>query len=181
MDDTEFLNQTEHISDIFTRIMLKIMTPNLSGSGSDEITLAQFQALKLISQHGHCTIGSIAEGLSVSQPAATMLVDRMVKRGMVERQPGRNDRRQAEVSLAEYGKELLVRIESERMEYLAEILKLMGRSEREQFVESLERFIAAVVEFERSPLEACLRCGSRHHDDCIVNKANQALATKLND
>jgi len=174
MKDAEFLSQTEHISDIFTRIMLKIMTPNLSRA-SDEVSISQFQALRHIAQHGLSTIGSIADGLSISQPGATMLVDRMVKRGLVKRQPGRNDRRQSEVSLAPRGKRLLDRIEAERMERLAGVVKLMKHSEREQFVESLERFIAAALEIGQSPDEACLRCGTEHQDDCIVNKSREMV------
>ena len=176
MNDTEFLNQTEHISDIFTKIMLKIMTTDVAGSASDEITMAQFHALKHVAQHGSCTIGSLAEGLSVSQPAATMLVDRMSRRDFVARQPGQSDRRQAEVSLTPRGKNLLRRIESERVDRLGRVLRLMGRSEREQFVESLERFVAAALKLERSPDEVCLRCGTEHMDDCIVNQAHLALA-----
>lgn len=172
MKDAEFLSQTEHISDIFTRIMLKIMTPNPS-SASDEVSISQFQALRHIAQHGASTIGSIAEGLSISQPGATMLVDRMVRRGLVKRQPGRNDRRQSKVSLAPQGKRLLDRVESERMERLAGVVALMEHSEREQFVESLERFIAAALEIGRSPDEACLRCGKQHQDECIVSKSRR--------
>lgn len=171
MNDTEFLNQTEHISDIFTKVMLKIMTPNLADGASDEITMSQFQALKHIAHNGPCTIGTIAEGLSVSQPAATMLIDRMVRKGLVERHPGRIDRRQSEVVLAAHGEEVLGRIEAERADRLAQIVKLMERSEREQFIESLERFVEAALETERSPGEACLRCGTDHHNDCIVSKS----------
>ncbi len=173
MSNTDFLSQTEHISDIFTRIMVKIMTPNLADGESDEITVSQFQALKHIAHNGPCTIGSIAGGLSISQPAATMLVDRMVRKGLLERHPGPTDRRQTEVSLAEYGYQLLERIEAERAKKLAQIVKLMDRPEREQFVESLERFIEAALEVEKSPNEACLRCGTEHHEDCIVNKIRE--------
>ena len=173
MNDTDFLSQTEHLSDIFTRIMVKIMTPNLADGESDEITMSQFQALKHIAHNGPCIIGSIAGGLGISQPAATMLVDRMTRKGFLERHPGRTDRRQTEVSLAAHGTELLDRIEAERAKRLAEIVKQMDRPEREQFVESLERFVEAALEIDRSPNEACLRCGTEHHEDCIVNKSRE--------
>lgn len=173
MNDREFLSQTEHISDIFTKIMVKIMTPNLADGVPDEITMSQFQALKHIANNGPCTIGSIAEGLSISQPAATMLVDRMVRKGYVERRPGRNDRRQSEVVLAAHGQETLDRIEAERADRLAQVVKLMEHSEREQFVESLERFVEAALEVEKMPNQACLRCGIEHQEDCIVNKSRE--------
>ena len=170
MNDTDLLTETEHVSDVFTKIMLDLM------SGSDEITMPQFQALKHISLHGSCSIGSLAEGLSVSQPAATMLVDRMLRKGLVTREPGKSDRRQMDVSLTERGETLLEQIESERTDRLSKILSLMGRSDREQFVRSLERFIEAALKLERTPNDACLRCGIEHHKDCIVNQLQLALA-----
>lgn len=172
MNDTELLTQTEHISDIFTRIMLKIMTEDLAG---DEITPAQFQSLRHIAQHGHCTIGSIAEGLSVSQPAATMLVDRLAKRELVDRQTGRYDRRQAEVSLTPHAVELIAQLEADRTERLGRILELMTSQERGRFVESLERFVAAALKLETVD-EACLKCGVEHREGCIVNKTHLELA-----
>lgn len=175
MSDSKLLGEVEHISDIFTRILLKTMTIDLS---SEEITEAQFQALRHISSHGPSTIGSLAEGLSTSQPAATMLVDRMSKRGLVERQPGRNDRRQAEISLTRRAEGLLEEIERERAERLGRILESMDSSERRQLVGSLEKFVAAALRLETPIEEACLRCGSEHHSECIINRTHLQRAGK---
>ena len=150
MSDTELLSQTERISDIFTKIILKTMVADPSVSVSGEITAAQLHALRHIAQHGPCTIGALAEGLCVSQPAATMLVHRMTKRGLVERRPGRRDRRQAEISLTRSALDALTRMESERAVRLGRILELLEPHERKQFVESLERFIAAALKLESS-------------------------------
>jgi len=176
MNDTEFLNQTEHVSDIFTRIMLKVAAADLGEGSSDEITPAQFEALKRIAGHGACSIGALADALSVSQPAATMLVDRMARRGLVQRRTGRSDRRQAEVSLTPHAKDLIEKLDSGRAKRLRRIIGLMKPHEAEQFVESIECFVAAALKLECSPDEACLRCGTEHQDDCIVNQTNLEVA-----
>lgn len=178
MTDTELLNQTEHIADIFTRIMHKIMLDDLHGDDSEEITPVQFQALKHIAQHGPCTIGNIAEGLLISQPAATMLVDRMVKRDLVDRRIGKNDRRQAEIALTDRSRELLACIEAERIRRLRRILLMMAPDERLQFMESLEKFVSASLKLEKTVDNACLRCGVEHHPDCIVNQTHLEMAGK---
>ena len=175
MNDLDLLAQTQHVSDIFTRLVLKTLTVGpLSDDG--EITLAQYQALKHIEHHGPCSIGSLAEGLGVTQPAATMLVDRMVKRGLVEREPGRTDRRQSEVSLTEHARSLISRAECERAERLSRVLSLMNPDEREQLLRSLERFVAAAVEVETAVEDACLRCGVEHDGECVLNKAQMRLS-----
>lgn len=174
MNDSKLLNEIEHISDIFARILLKTMT----GDTSEEITEAQLQALRHVSHHGPSTVGSLADGLSISQPAATMLIDRMAKRGLLERQPGRNDRRQAEISLTQRASEILEEIEHERAERLKRILELMEEDERHQLAESLEKFVAAALKLETPIEEACLRCGIEHRAGCIVNRTNLQRAGK---
>jgi len=176
MNDTEFLSQTEHVSDIFARVMTKLSTADLGEVSSDEITPAQFEALRRIARHGSCSIGALAEVLSVSQPAATMLVDRMARRGLVQRRIGRSDRRQAEVSLTPHAKDLIEKLDSGRANRLRRIIGLMKPHAAEQFVESMECFVAAALKLECRPDEACLRCGTEHQDDCIVNQTNVEVA-----
>ncbi|HEY3297521.1 MAG TPA: MarR family transcriptional regulator, partial [Armatimonadota bacterium] len=171
MRDTEFLNQIEHISDIFTRMVLKTTAADLTENAADEMTMSQFQALKHIAQHGPCTIGQLAKGLATSQPAATMLVDRMAKRGLVDRHPGSTDRRRSEISLTERAVELLAQIEAERADRLAKTMALMSDEQRRQLLESMEQFVAAALHLEQSVDEACLQCGIEHHPSCIVNRA----------
>lgn len=178
MNDRELLNQIEHISDIFTKMVLKTAAADLAGDASEEITVPQFQALKHIALHGQCTVGQLAQGLSISQPAATMLVDRMAKRGLVDRQPGSSDRRRADVSLTQRAVALLERIDNERADRLGRTLSLMKETERRQFAQSMELFVSAALKLEQSVEEACLRCGSDHQADCIVNKARRQLSGK---
>jgi DNA-binding MarR family transcriptional regulator len=177
MNDSKLLIQIEHISDVFTRMVLKTIAAGLSGE-AEEITASQFQALKHIAQHGPCTVGALAGGLDTSQPAATMLVARMLKRGLVGRQPGRSDRRQAEISLTRHAAELLSRIEAERASRLARTLAEMSEQERRQLVESMERFVSAALNQEDSVDEACLNCGSEHQPDCIVNQTRERIARR---
>lgn len=173
MDDTELLNQTEHISDIFTKIMSRILSDELIAGDADGVTIAQYQALKHLSHHGSSTIGSLAEGLEVSQPAATTLVDRMAKRGLVDRRPGKSDRRQAEVTLTEAAQTILDQLESERMDRLSRILVRMEPDDRRKFVESMQTFVAAALETDMHADAACLRCGEDHNPDCVVHRAHR--------
>ena len=170
------MNQAERVSDIFTRIITRVMSPD-AGCPAEDITPVQLHAMRHIAQHGTCTVGCLAEGLSVTQPASTMLIDRMVKRELVRRDPGRSDRRQSELTLTPHGHDLLARVEAERTERLSGILDLMSPKERDAFIRSLEGFIAAALKFDRGAGEAaCLRCGTEHTQDCIVNRLHRELS-----
>lgn len=56
------------------------------------------------------TIGEIAESLQVRQSSASLLVDRCVKRGLIDRREDPDDRRRAVVSLTPEGQEILDQI-----------------------------------------------------------------------
>jgi DNA-binding MarR family transcriptional regulator len=56
------------------------------------------------------TIGVLAERLQVRHHAAVQLVDRLVRRGLVERRRDREDRREVVVRLRPAGERLLVRL-----------------------------------------------------------------------
>jgi len=61
-------------------------------------------------QYPTVTIGDVAESLQVRQSSASLLVDRCVKRGLLQRDEDTGDRRRAIVSLTSEGQEILDRI-----------------------------------------------------------------------
>jgi len=177
MNDKDLLNQTERISDIFAKVMLKTMTAGLGDSRQGDVSMAQFQALRFIGQHGPCTIGGLAEGLYVSQPAATMMADRMVRKGLLARRTG-EDRRKSQLDLTDRARRLLSNAESERAERFSGILSHLRPEEREQLVQSLEQFVTAALEQESAD-EACLHCGREHVAECVVNRARSGSKLKV--
>ena len=80
------------------------------------------QHLLLLVARGHrsypgVSIGEVADALQISHHGASLLVDRSVKRGLLDRREDRKDRRRALVSLTERGQQVLDRItESNRRE-----------------------------------------------------------------
>jgi DNA-binding MarR family transcriptional regulator len=70
------------------------------------------QHLLLLAVRGHAdypnvTIGAIAESLQIRHHSASLLVDRCVKRGYLDRREDQEDRRRALVRLTSTGQELL--------------------------------------------------------------------------
>lgn len=175
MNNKQVVWQTERMAKIFARLESKMIDTEVPGSRSYVITAPQLQALKHIAQHGPSKISAIADGLSISQPAATMLVNRMEKRGLVMRRLRADDRRQAEVSLTRQAESLLRRMERMRFGRLSAILEHMSSEERFQFLDSLEKFVAAALKAcECTAEEVCLRCGKDHDPDCVVNQIGRS-------
>ena len=74
--------------------------------GDDDLTLSQYRLLAFLAQ-GDWAASALADRLDVSRPSITGLVDGLVKRGLVERRPGVDDRRRVDHVLTAAGKQAL--------------------------------------------------------------------------
>jgi len=68
-----------------------------------EFTFSQLHALHRIHRNGPHTIAELAKGLALSQTAASRMVERLVRHGLVERKELPSDRRSKVVELTEDG------------------------------------------------------------------------------
>ena len=68
------------------------------------LTVSQGGALFFLNRHDGCRIGDLALGIGLGAPAATGLVDRMAKSGLVRRGAEKDDARASRVYLTEKGR-----------------------------------------------------------------------------
>lgn len=71
------------------------------------LTTSQLLVLQLLETQGEMTIGTLASQVNLNQATMTLLVDRLQKNGLVDRQRGQVDRRQVFVSLTTTGRKKL--------------------------------------------------------------------------
>ncbi|GMU21558.1 MAG: hypothetical protein AMXMBFR13_16510 [Phycisphaerae bacterium] len=69
------------------------------------MTVPQFRALIFLNQHEDATLSALAEHVGLSLPATSRMVQCLVKRGLLERQPLLSDRRYVSLSLTRRGVE----------------------------------------------------------------------------
>jgi DNA-binding MarR family transcriptional regulator len=74
------------------------------------LTMQQLRVLVVLSTDGPVPQGDLAQSLGVGLATVTGLVDRLVRRGLVERTEDPNDRRVRRASLSVEGTELMERI-----------------------------------------------------------------------
>lgn len=167
----ESVEYLEILSDVFAELVNKVEDGN--GRENGDITPSLAQCLEFLYLHGASPIRRIASGLSITVPAVSQLVERLVLKNMVTREHNQEDRRLARVELTTEGREWIVRARSSRMEWLRDILGRMSESRRQSLVDSLEEFIRIALETSGHVDEACVRCGIDHLAFCVVNKAHQ--------
>jgi DNA-binding MarR family transcriptional regulator len=81
-----------------------------------DISMAQLKGLLIVAASKSCTVGHVAERLRTGRSAASLLVDRMVQDGLVERAEDTEDRRRAVLRLSQRGEELVARLRRDRAE-----------------------------------------------------------------
>jgi len=111
------------------------MTPRLSSP--------QLNALLVIEREQGVNLRGLAGELKMILSSASRLCDRLVASGMVERVPGRADRREIALYLTPSSRELLERLRATRRELLAEVLERMTPAGRAALVRGLTEFAAA--------------------------------------
>jgi len=71
------------------------------------VTDPQYTMLTLVAENPGLTVGKLAEQLSVSSQFVTIEIGKLVKKGIVNKQPNKHDRRSVILNLTDKGKSLL--------------------------------------------------------------------------
>jgi len=108
-----------------------------------DITMPQFKILLVLYVSGPRRMSDIAAELDVSLPTATSLVDRLVEKRFVGREPHPDDRRVVLCHLADAGQQALSHIWQSARERSRRLLQAMDVPDLKLFAEALEAMLDA--------------------------------------
>ena|SRR3990167_9504677 len=107
------------------------------------INLQQLNVLNVIGELGSCAMSEVANNVLVSLSSVTLIVNKLVEMGLVDRQHSKKDRRVVYVSLSNKGKEMF----DAQVEHIREVgrnlLSLLNEDEQATFLTICRRFAAA--------------------------------------
>jgi DNA-binding MarR family transcriptional regulator len=86
----------------------------------NQLTFARLMILRLLAERGPCNVNNVAGFLAVSNADASALINKLVKRKLLQRVESRCDRRIRELSLTHAGNQLLSDYERARKRLLAQ-------------------------------------------------------------
>ena len=75
-----------------------------------DLSMMQWKALQMIAHKDAITVGQVADCLDIGKPAASILIEQLVKHALVERTTDPLDRRRSIVRLSLQGEELVTRL-----------------------------------------------------------------------
>jgi DNA-binding MarR family transcriptional regulator len=128
-----------------SRALVAVAARSLAGVGED-VTLAQYRALVVLASRGPQRLADLATALSVDRSTATRMCDRLVRKRLVVRRRGIDDRRVVRISLTEPGAELVSEVTQRRRAEIRRIVRRMPPASRELVVDALQAFAAAAGE-----------------------------------
>lgn len=111
--------------------------------GALELSLTQIKLLHNLDERPReLTLKEAAELVHVSLPAASRMVDDLYRRGFVEREEDRDDRRMKRVRLTEAGRAAIRRINAARLSGLEQFVQGLSEEERAAVTEALDKLVA---------------------------------------
>jgi len=104
------------------------------------LTGTQYNALRILRGAGSDGLpcSEVGERMITHDPDITRLLDRLQKRGLVERKRGKNDRRVVYGKITPAGLKLLKEMDAPLDKYGREILRHVGQDKLQQLIELLE-------------------------------------------
>jgi len=131
---TEFARRLNRIMPMVAKEFMKRQENELYRG---KITLPQFIILEFLNLKGGCKMSDIARYIDVTTAAVTGMVDRLVKSGYVQREVSAADRRIIKINLTAKGKNLVERVNKERIQLIINIFGRISQREREEYLNIL--------------------------------------------
>lgn len=135
-DSRNVLMEVERIEKAFNDIM-DVIKPEIWEE--EEITSTQFQILKTLSSREKWTVSEIADAMKVRASATTVIIDRLVKRGLVDRYRSDLDRRIVYVQLNETGLVVFHAIQEKRNGVLIKYMSQLSHKQLADMVQCIEQ------------------------------------------
>ncbi len=128
------------------------------------LSAPQLRVLQIAGEEGSATPSIIATRMGVSQATITTLVDKLVAKGLVTREPSQRDRRQTNVTVTRQGQVVLDDAPDALQQRYVRKFESLEDWEQAQIIASLER-VAAMLDADDIDAAPVL-----HHGDLKTHK-----------
>nr|WP_238994684.1 MarR family transcriptional regulator [Mycolicibacterium chubuense] len=112
----------------------------------DIVTVPQLRVLVMVATRGPLNLAAVATGLDVNPSSASRICDRLVKAGLLNREPAPQDRRHVVLTLTPSGRRLVAKVDRHRRTAVERVLRPMEAAPRRAVVEAFALFASAAGE-----------------------------------
>jgi len=123
-----------------------LMRYNFLFSKKQGLSFAQITTMHHINHCHHCSVNDISRFLSISPPAVSQLVDKLVQMELVERKENPEDRRQKSHYLTPKGKKLLNEKHQHSHQWVEDLIAHIPEGERESLSSALSLLNRSLIQ-----------------------------------
>ena len=109
-------------------------------SSSYGLTFPQFMVLEALLSKGSLTVGEIKEKILSSNGTIPVIINNLVKQGMVRRTKDPDDQRRSLVELTDKGRELIERVYPENEKIFTERFGIWTKEEKKELMSLIGRY-----------------------------------------
>jgi DNA-binding MarR family transcriptional regulator len=120
-----------------------------ASTATRDVSISHIVILGLLKVRGRCKMNEIAKAMHVSTSAATGLVDRMVRTGLLKRVPGEKDRRIINIEVTQKGRKIADDIQKHRHKFVMDVFGKIKTREREGFLGTMKKIYGILKEEHR--------------------------------
>jgi len=115
----------------------------------ESLTVAQLHAILMIHMRSQVSVNELSTLLGVSPPSASVMVDRLVEKGILRRRHSEKDRRKVEIRISSKAVEHIKGVEEAIQKSFAEIIEKIGPETAQKWYDVLEK-VKPVLEQDAS-------------------------------
>lgn len=123
-----------------------------------DLTMGQFKAMVMVTSGGPQPVGELGRRLGISEPAASLLVDRLEERGLARRERDAQDRRRILVTPTPAAEKLAARLREGREGTLLAWLGALSDQELDGLTLGMRALLREATAASQSPTD----CGEPH-------------------
>jgi DNA-binding MarR family transcriptional regulator len=156
MTDTNRKKLEEVAEDILDSFPIFFRRVSREGAypGSKKFDPSRF-VLRAVQQHGPVRMSEIGKHMGISKPYMTLLVNRLISEGLVERVPDTDDRRVINVIITEAGRDAIRKFTRNARETVMKNLSSLDSEDISSLHESMKRIRSITSKLERNETRKC--------------------------
>ncbi|MEU5260266.1 MarR family transcriptional regulator [Amycolatopsis sp. NPDC021455] len=118
------------------------------GRNTEQLTLTQFRALRVVADRTPVTMGKVARELALNPSSVTRACDRLVTLNLLEKAANPLNRRETLLAPTAAGRQLVERVDHDRRQVLTAVLDRLDPEARAAVTIAFGRFAGAVEAYE---------------------------------
>ncbi len=144
MESSDVYIFVERLTSLINEIGEKIMPVRVKILKANTYSKTQILTLSRLYNHKYCFISELADYLSISLPATTGLIRRMVRNNLVKKERDTKDARMVKVKLTQKGRNFFKAVYYKKKKKIIECLKRFKEEDRKNIIKYLSQLGKAI-------------------------------------